>query len=402
MLNIILANRWYPPYSGFGGVAAYQRDLGRELVNRGNSVTVLAARYSKRDPETQNDLNVAVYRELVRERGITARLPVLRARVRSLDQYIYSKRLNARLRELEVEGKISIVEFAEVNAEAYIYLNTGRTIPVIVRCHTPTFVLQKYYGKNEFPVDWEMTSNREKFCMYQADALSAPSRDMASLIESELHLTPGTIRVIPNALNVQEYSSIRASKEKRNSLVRILHVGRLDRTKGIEILMRAVPEVILYCQNVEFVFVGPDRPDHSGSTWMTRMTQYFKNTGVSAKVSFLGEIDHESILSEYAKADIAVIPSILYESFSYTCAQALAAGLPVVTSSIGGIPETVGDAALLVPPGDAGALAEALVHLVQDTALRSELAARTIDQCRLFDAPVVAEQMLRFYKEVAG
>lgn len=401
-MNIVLANRWYPPYSGFGGVAAYQRDLGRALAKSKNSVIVLAARYSISDPEIEDDSCVAVYRELVRERNISARLPFLRNWMRSKSQHLYSKRLNARLRELKVGDGNPIVEFADINAEAYVFLKRGKIFPVIVRCHTPTFVLQKYCSKSELPVDWEITSNREKYCMYQADALSAPSRDMAAVIESELALSPGTVRVIPNALNVREYSFARVNKANTSSKVRIIHVGRLDRTKGIEILMEAIPEVILACPDVEFVFVGPDRSDYTGSTWMTRMTQYFNNAGVASKVSFLGEIDHAALLVEYAKADIAVVPSILYESFSYTCAQALAAGLPVVASSIGGIPETVGNAAVLVPPGDTIALADAFVRVISDAPLRADLAARTIDQCNLFDAPVVAEKMLRFYKEVVG
>jgi glycosyltransferase involved in cell wall biosynthesis len=89
-------------------------------------------------------------------------------------------------------------------------------------------------------------------------------------------------------------------------------------------------------------------------------------------VSLLGAL--EDIATPLAAADVAVISSV-WEARSLFAQEALHAGVPLVATEVGGIPETVGEAALLVPPGDPGALAAAVHRLLDDADLRARLAA---------------------------
>jgi starch synthase len=96
-----------------------------------------------------------------------------------------------------------------------------------------------------------------------------------------------------------------------------------------------------------------------------------------------------------------VVPTLNYESFSYTCAQAMAAGKPVVASRIGGIPETVQDevSGLLVPPGDPSELAAALIQLARDPARRCAMGeAGRAHARREFDAATVAARVMQVYE----
>src|SRR5262249_53185833 len=117
--------------------------------------------------------------------------------------------------------------------------------------------------------------------------------------------------------------------------VTILHVGRLDRGKGIEVLANAIPSVLAKVPSCRFVFIGDDCSDGKGSTWRKRLESQLAAAGVDKQVTFLGGLDQLELNAWYRKADIAVVPSLIYESFSYTCAQAAAAGLPVIASRIG-------------------------------------------------------------------
>lgn len=97
--------------------------------------------------------------------------------------------------------------------------------------------------------------------------------------------------------------------------------------------------------------------------------------GLSGRIALMDEIEPEALQHQYNAADIFVLPSY-YEGYGMALAEALSHGLPVVSSNTGAIPTTVpADAGILIPPGDAAALADALRRLLTDPGLRSSLTA---------------------------
>lgn len=399
-MHIVLVNRWYPPYTGFGGVAAYQYDLTHALARRGHQVTVLAARWSPDMPSIQYDQAVKVIRLLAPERSWLKRLPLLGRYARFLQQYRYSLDVSRALSRMNGAGRADVIEFAEVNAEGYHYLRRARRSPVVVRCHTPNFILRRYYTPEEMPFDTKWTGRMEAACIRRAAALSAPSGDMALTIAGELNLPLDAFEVIPNGLDTKRFLSLRRPAGQKDEIV-ILHVGRLERVKGVENLAEAFALVHWQAPNTRLVYVGDDRPDGKGSTWRRRLEAYFQAQGLTDAVHFTGGVDPSELLDWYGRAHIAAVPSMLYESFSYTCAQAMAAGLPVVASRIGGIPETVADTGRIVPPGDVPGLAGALLELAQSPMLRSDLGQKA--RCRaqeVFDIEKAASQTLALYRRL--
>jgi glycogen(starch) synthase len=412
-MHIVLANRWYPPHSGYGGVAVYNYYLAHALVKLGHRVTVVAARWSPDVPALHKDNGVTIHRLLLQHHYRLHRLPVVGRYVRPLQQFLYSFRVARKLRGLEVEDCPDVVEFAEVNAEGFVYLLRRRHCPVVVRCHTPTFVLRRYYTPAEMPYDTSLTTIMEKFCIHHADALTAPSHDMAQTIAHECDISVGQVAVIPNALDVELFSPDRRrttdsgqhtikSQVRTSDDLTVLHVGRLHRVKGVEVLARAIPQVLQEVPHAYFVFIGDDRPDGSGSTWRQRLEAYFREQGVGDQVTFLGAVDQPTLIRWYHRADIAVVPSMLYESFSYTSAQAMAAGLPVVASRIGGIPETVGGCGLLVSPGDVVRLAAAIGKLLTQSKLQRDLGQRAMERAfDCYEATAVAQRTACIYRLIA-
>jgi len=100
-----------------------------------------------------------------------------------------------------------------------------------------------------------------------------------------------------------------------------------------------------------------------------------KKLDLGRHIEFTGRIEHHRFVREYAKASIAVVPS-LYEGFGLPVGEAMACRIPVVCTTGGALPEVAGDAAKLVPPGDALALEQAIVELLEDPLQRETLAQR--------------------------
>ncbi|MDS4019153.1 MAG: glycosyltransferase family 4 protein [Candidatus Competibacter sp.] len=97
--------------------------------------------------------------------------------------------------------------------------------------------------------------------------------------------------------------------------------------------------------------------------------------GLMDRIELLGELDADALAARYQQADLFVLPS-WYEGYGMVLAEALARGLPIVSTTAGAIPDTVpADAGLLVPPGDEAALAEALARVMTEPELRQRLAA---------------------------
>jgi glycosyltransferase involved in cell wall biosynthesis len=118
-----------------------------------------------------------------------------------------------------------------------------------------------------------------------------------------------------------------------------------------------------------------------------------------APLRFLGRVSETDKRLLLAGARLFAFPSF-YEGFGYDPLEALAAGAPVICSNASSLPEVVGDAGLLLPPGDTQAWCEALVRVWQDPALRADLARRGRAQAARFDPATTAAATLRAYTDV--
>ena len=116
-----------------------------------------------------------------------------------------------------------------------------------------------------------------------------------------------------------------------------------------------------------------------------------------------GSTPKEELIHIYQKADIAINPSIIYESVSYTCLEAMACGKPVIASKIGGIPEVVidGETGLLFEPGSVRDLISSLKILLNDPLRREEMGKAGRKRAEeFFDVLKVAPKNIEIYKSL--
>jgi MMP alpha-(1->4)-mannosyltransferase len=139
--------------------------------------------------------------------------------------------------------------------------------------------------------------------------------------------------------------------------------------KGLTYLIEALAKVRTEREDAHLVVIG--RPRHKSA-----VPAQIERLGLRGAVEFVSGVSDERVVELYAEAEIAVIPS-LYEGFSLPAVEAMACGVPLVTTTGGALPEVVGapgESAMLVPPGDAGALAVQIVEMLNGAPLRAHLA----------------------------
>ncbi len=397
-MHLVIANQWFSMQRAQGGVAGYNRVLASELRDRKNQVTVVSTRRDRALPAFSEEMGIRVHRLLVRDAYRWRRLPCLGRYVRPLQQLTHSYRVARLLHNLHRQQPIDVVEFADVNAEGFFYARHP-VCAVVIRCHTPTFVLRRYYDRSEMPFDTRLISWCEKDAIRRAHALSAPSEDMARTIATECALAVERISVIANALPPEAFQI--SSLPRRNGHFRVLCVGRLERAKGVVLLADAIPAIVRDVPSARFAFVGEDRRTGDGTSQRAELQRQLERAGASPCVEFAGPVSDQELADWYAKADVCLVPSLLYESFSYTSAQAMAAGKPVVASRIGGIPETVQDGVhgILIRPGQADELAQAVIRLAGDVNLREAMGRAGREWAALhFSSHILGDKTLEVYE----
>ena len=158
--------------------------------------------------------------------------------------------------------------------------------------------------------------------------------------------------------------------------------------KGLAHLLTALPEL----GPVELVVVGKLKPEGETAKLIADM---------DAPVRFVSGVPDEELAELVASAEIACVPS-LFEGFSLPAIEAMACGTPLVVTSGGALPEVVGDAAIVVPPGDPDALATAITRLLGDPGLRDRIAAAGIARAATMSWRRTAEETVSHYRRLLG
>jgi glycosyltransferase involved in cell wall biosynthesis len=170
---------------------------------------------------------------------------------------------------------------------------------------------------------------------------------------------------------------------------RIVFLGRLHAQKNVDLLLLAAAR-LRYPAHVVVVGDGPDRQ---------RLEELRDRLGLRRRVTFLGFVGHERVPALLRGADVLVMPS-RYEELGTALVEAMHCGLPIVATRTGGIPDLVGDgvSGILVPPGDADGIADAVDRLVADPALRRRLGEHGRERAAGYRWDRLGAQVLGVYR----
>jgi D-inositol-3-phosphate glycosyltransferase len=179
----------------------------------------------------------------------------------------------------------------------------------------------------------------------------------------------------------------------------VLFVGRIQRLKGLEVLLRAFAQ--LGDLPTRLLIVGGQRGHGQESREIHRLQQLSVRLGIAARTEFVGAVPHERLPLYYSAADVTVMPSS-YESFGLVAVESLACGTPVVATRVGGLRSIIadGETGMLVPWRAPDLFAQRLRQILEDEAVRGRLAAGARASVLQYGWDRIAGAHMTLYEEV--
>jgi glycosyltransferase involved in cell wall biosynthesis len=392
-----------------GGQGVYVRNLSRELVAFGHQVTVFSGPpYPELDPGVRFEPVPSLELYVAPGPFKTQAWKKIRTRTdvrefwemmsgRFPEPLTFSRRVATRLRD-RLDG-FDVVHDNQTLGHGIVDL-LDRGIPIVETIHHPLTVDIDTALDHITDERWRASILRwYAFVDMQKDVavrlprvLTVSNASRGDIVE-QMGVPASRLHVVPVGTDPTEWRPLPHIERVRG---RILTTASADvPLKGLVHLIEALAKVRTERDDAELVVVG--RPDDNGP-----ITKTIERFALADHVRFVHDISDRRFVELYAEAELAVVPS-LYEGFSLPAVEAMACGVPLVATTGGAIPEVTGPdglAALAVPPADAGALAAAMLRLLDDSQLRARLGAngraRAIEQ---FTWRHCAERTVAHYRD---
>jgi glycosyltransferase involved in cell wall biosynthesis len=372
-MNILYLCDEYPP-GRHGGIGTAVQLLAREMVKKGHRVVVAGFcdwGYGGEDTFEDKGVKVFRFRRLLASAWFHSR-DSLRVRatyklfkMTGLFQYDLSRSLERYRQFLErliSEYKIDIVEKPEFN-EYVQYCKTVTpfpqlSVPTIVKLHgSITYILRE----NGIEPD-HVVFGIEKQVIQDADAISAVSLFSAETANKYFD-NKKLIEVVYNGVEIPELPPM----TKRP--MRVVYAGALREKKGVFQLMKAWNQVSKVLPQAELILLG------NGHVEKVRT---FLDSDAKRSVRFKGHVGKEELFANFSEAEVAVFPSYA-ETFGLAVIEAMLCGTATISTNRGAGPEIIRDGidGTIVDPDDVAGIAEKIIELLKDEALRrAQTAAR--------------------------
>ena len=376
-MQLLLVTRRFPPAPG--GVERLAEQIVVRLARRGHTIRVCTSDLYKDIPlqRLPHEDHTSKYPGVEIDRSTAIPIPWRRAEGTTLSPFIFANLLR--------KSPSNIVHCYGLNlfsVSASLYVRGLRKCKAVCTTHIDPSMLSGY-------VVSEMLSKFDGLV-----ALTEVERKQML----HLGLDESRIRVIPNGLDLEAYKNLPAREVFRRKMGipnhLILYAGRIDAaSKGCDILVKAASIVQQKVGPCTAVFAGPD---WGSQQYLERLS---RSTGVSAV--FTGNLSHQELISAFLACDVFVMPSIR-EAFGLSILEAMICGAPVVATNVGGIPEIIRNevTGILVAPGDALSLGNAICRILEDTQLSSRLTANARVFASQYSIENVVGELESFYKDI--
>ena len=261
-------------------------------------------------------------------------------------------------RRLLKDWKIDLFHLNEIGWNNGAVLTASMLgIPVVLHAHNPAVI------------------HRRNLNRLVADVVLVPSKGLIGEI-SDRHLLRGGIQVVPNVVDLDRFSSGKSIREDlglhREDFV-ILFVGQISHRKGVDLLIEVAKRMGVEGSRAVFLLVGPDAVGEAD--FGDSMRERVRKGDLSVQIRMLGS--REDVPDLMASVDVFFLPT-RSEPFGIVFLEAMAAGLPVVGSKVGGVPEVIGTEGdgVMVDAEDVEGYAKALLELERCDRVRTEIGGR--------------------------
>lgn len=365
----IVTQSYYPRY---GGVTEHVHHTAVELRRRGHQVTIVTSHFRK------GEMNHSAHVERI---GYNMLVPYNRSFV----DFTVGLSLRQELRRVMREYDFDIV---------HTHCPAAPTLPVMAIQAATCAQVGTFHSTHPRGFLQDLFKNYiTDTVVSKLDARIAVSKTAEA--SARLYY-PGHYHVIPNGVDVERFHpGIEPFEEWRDpDRVNLLFVGRLDPRKGVTYLLAAMPEILARTH-------GRARLLLIGDSYLRSRLEAMAPSSAREHIHFMGHVPSADLPRWYATGDVFISPASSHESFGIVLLEALATGRPVVASDIPGYRSVLepDEHALLFPPGDVRALANAVTSLVLDESKRRDFARRGRARALEFAWPKVTERIEAVYAE---
>ncbi|MEW6674117.1 MAG: glycosyltransferase family 4 protein [Thermodesulfobacteriota bacterium] len=245
----------------------------------------------------------------------------------------------------------------------------SRLAPTIATIHHPITVDRdlavrsaKTFWKKLKEMRWYAFIRMQKRVAKTFSHIITVSKHSRRDISTEFRIPPGRFRIIPNGVDTTLFFPMPAVKREPN---RIIVTNSADTPlKGLPYLLKAL-SILSKTRDAKLVVIGAPKKNGGIETLI-------RDLDIANRIVFTGRIDQKEFVTQYARAAVAVIPSV-YEGFGLPAIEAMACAVPVVSTTGGALPEVVDNAGILVPPKNEQALADAIAAIFDNPEQASRL-----------------------------
>ncbi len=402
-LRIALLGYRSQPFGGGQGI--YLKYLSKALVDAGHSVDVISGPpYPHLDPRVR--LIKLPSLDLF-ENGLASLRP---RHLRSLTNIIeWTSKLTGGFAEPYTFGRRA-VKYLRQRSEDYDLVHDNQSLsygmlklqamgtPLVTTVHHPitsdlriALDAARSWHERLLIRRWHSFLRMQKKVVSRLDNVVTVSECSRRDIAADFGIDAGGVTVVHNGIDIAEF---RPRPEIERKPRQIMATASADAPlKGLRFLLRAYAKLLERYPDLELLVIGKPRP--GGDT-----ERLLKRLGIAGRVRFETGLSTEDLVARYAESTLAVVPSV-YEGFGLPAGEAMACGVPLVSTDGGALPEVVGDAGVQVPAADVDALSKAIAGLLDDPRRRDELALAARARIEeLFCWQVAAGQMTRYYREV--
>lgn len=242
---------------------------------------------------------------------------------------------------------------------SYGVRNISRLAPTIATIHHPITVDRDLavrtattFWKKLKEMRWYSFISMQKRVAGAFSQIITVSKHSCKDISSEFKIPLNRFRIVPNGVDTNLFYPMPEVEREKN---RIIVTNSADTPlKGLHYLLKAV-SILSKTRKVNLVVIGASKKNGNIET-------FIRDLGIGDLVTFTGRIDHTEFVTQYARAAVAVIPSV-YEGFGLPAIEAMACAVPVISTTGGALPEVVGNAGVLIPPTNEQALVGAIAEI---------------------------------------
>lgn len=370
-LRILFVSQQYPCETGSEGIGTYVKVTAQALCKGGHEVHVLSTGMFN---NTRHYVEGGVHIHRIKQIHIKGLYQFTRLlhMTRTIERLLNAFSNYFGYRKLKI--CFDVIEYPDWHAEGLIF-SFLKPAPLVAHLHTHLPLIVRH-NKEKETIDTRLAEFLEKLAISRADIITSASSSLAKETSKCFGIDTERIVIIPNSIEpIPQKEWTDGLKKTKTHWV--LFTGRLETLKNPQIVIDAAPIVLKEIRNVEFIFIGKD------GDCAPSLRELSETLKVSNNIKFEGAKSYEQTWRYRQKSEICVVPS-RYENFPFAVLEAMAAGKPVIASSVGGIKEIIRDneTGKLVRPDDVQGWANAMLELLKNPDVSLKIGQRARDEAQ--------------------